>query len=973
MLRIEQLSIVLTLMLLCIQGSVSLAQKDISYWGPDTTLPAPRHLQTYGEILDYNFKHVDQFMSTDILADRNPNVTRREQFDGQNLDVVANKDDFYLIRAEMEDARVPYPNEIKSLFDIHKEVGAHYEATGEVIVGVCDYDYEEIKQDAKDNGDIFWDGYQVKFQGGKDPFNMLEQKNTFVMLPLLSDIATDGWVTFNFSLEHIYTNLDDHIDHIAVDFGDGNGFVNLIIGQSYSVYYPEPGEHELTMMVNYVNRGYKQVKGLFVTRVKAIIIENDCGDGIIVNDGIQYVELPQAHLNVNVPEVIENEKNDFGMVEARAGIWFGCGDPCVVDKPFIIVTGYGPDIGKKNIWSDEPTKNLYSHFNGILGLDAETKATRGMPNGTNLLYKLRNEGYDIIILEFLNGVDYPQNHAAAVMRLIELVNQEKDNNGSMHENILMGQSMGGISSRIALARWEKERMAANSSPFVHHECRTWINWEGEMQGATIPMGIQLYAKFLTSEVPEHIVLSWFQNIQVANAFQQFIDVFLFDEALNNPAAQSILTYHVSMNDQANDPILYRHPKYLALFAQMDELGYPQHVRRVAIADGSSTVERPLGLDRDANGNALNTCLMDLFGYIPIVKGKLRVRINTGELLQSKTIFRGWFTIRGASVGSALKNVKKIYPKAEYDAPAAYERFYKKFVLGVAKYGLKGCKVPDYRAPFVPTTSVFDVQDDYSLDYGYNCFENLFFLESGEFDPNESKGYPHNNPNEQYPYAKTPFDACFANQKNTLHNQNPGSDLASFILDEVAPFERFIQKKNFSSLPVEYESLIEARESLTIGSSVTQSVRIGEVILGENTKALYRAPRVKVRDGVHIMEGASLVMKSEAPLNVDCIQLLDSKRGYHANAITPSNKVEHESLINAFAVFPNPTQGILRLEAPDNYPYRVEVRDLTGRLLTTSYSEGSTQLTLEHSSGLFFINVLDEKSNQTIYSTKVIKL
>jgi hypothetical protein len=970
-------------MLLCTQGSVSLAQKDINYWGPDTTLPAPRHLQTYGDILDYNFKYVDQFMSTDILADRNPNTTRKAEFDGQNLDVVANKDDFYFIRAEMEDARVPYPDEIKSLFDIHKEVEAHYEATGEVIVGVCDYDYEEIKQEAKDNGDIFWDAYQVKFQGGKDPFNMLEQKNTFVMLPLISEVATDGEVTFNFSREHIYTNLDDHIDHIAVDFGDGNGFVNLIFGQSYTVYYPEHGEHELTMMVNYVNRGYKQVKGIFSTRASATIIEVECGGEIPIHNNIQYVELPQAQFDVNVPEVIENKKNDLGIVKARAGIWFGCGDPCVLDKPFIIISGYGPNIGKKNIWSHDPTKNLYSHYNGILGIDAQTSATAGMPNGTNLLYKLRNEGFDIVILEFLNGVDYPQNHAAATMRLIELVNLEKDNNGSMHENILMGQSMGGITSRIALARWEKERMAANSDPFVHHECRTWINWEGEMQGATIPMGIQLYAKYLTDDLPFYLSMVLLQNVMVGGTVNiaafitdYLVDIHLFYEAINNPAAMSILTYHLEMNGQNNDDQLYRHPLYLSLFAQLEQLGYPEQVRRVAIADGSSTVQRPLGLKRDANGNAINTCLMDFIGFIPYHSTKFRLRVNTGELLQSKTVFRGWLAINGIPVITALKNVKKMYTKAEYDAPGSYERFYKSFVAILADPNPLSCSAKNYRAPFVPTTSVFDVQDDHSLDYGYDILNNLLFTAPGSTDPEFARGYPHNNLQATSSNSNlTPFHSVFANEFNELHNQNPGSDLASFILRETSPQHLFLQNREIlGTYP--YNSKFEASGSITVGKDVTYESPEGEFVLRNGLVSIIQSPRNLLKTGSLIKSGAHVRIKSTERANNDCIALQSAQQksnGTFAEFEKTKPKTISDQMVH-LTVYPNPGIGVFHIEVSDIFMGgSLKATDITGRtILEQQITSNSIVLRESNLPNMVFLTASTSNKSKT-QSVKLIIL
>lgn len=89
-------------------------------------------------------------------------------------------------------------------------------------------------------------------------------------------------------------------------------------------------------------------------------------------------------------------------------------------------------------------------------------------------------GYDLIFLDFHDGVDYIQRNALVLEELLDLVNTTKDCNGD--DIVVIGASMGGQIARYALTKMESENK--------HHGVRTYVSFDSPQQGAVVPMGVQ---------------------------------------------------------------------------------------------------------------------------------------------------------------------------------------------------------------------------------------------------------------------------------------------------------------------------------------------------------------------------------------------------------------------------------------------------------------------------------------------------
>jgi len=167
--------------------------------------------------------------------------------------------------------------------------------------------------------------------------------------------------------------------------------------------------------------------------------------------------------------------------ELQYTIKYGCQEGKLL-KPFIVVAGWGThiDIAKINNLLDWPTS-----------LREWAKST----NKAGFIEELHEQAYDMIMAKF-----YPPNasilkNAMLLEQLIREVNIEKMANGSYEENIICGYSAGALCIKHTLLAMEKKYLD-NWAPDHHHHTKLLISYDGENQGANIPLGLQHHVKYL---------------------------------------------------------------------------------------------------------------------------------------------------------------------------------------------------------------------------------------------------------------------------------------------------------------------------------------------------------------------------------------------------------------------------------------------------------------------------------------------
>ena len=149
-------------------------------------------------------------------------------------------------------------------------------------------------------------------------------------------------------------------------------------------------------------------------------------------------------------------------------------------KPFIISEGYNlydiaPELRKCN----NPNNDIEEFFNNI---DRNFRNSQGIITG-NFRTNLLNAGYDIVYIDNARGTDDIVRNAQLFEAAVRWVNQSKVSGLSGQQNVVMGQSMGGLVSRYGLADMVKR---GNDNPHT----RLLVLHDSPQRGANNPVGLQ---------------------------------------------------------------------------------------------------------------------------------------------------------------------------------------------------------------------------------------------------------------------------------------------------------------------------------------------------------------------------------------------------------------------------------------------------------------------------------------------------
>lgn len=279
------------------------------------------------------------------------------------------------------------------------------------------------------------------------------------------------------------------------------------------------------------------------------------------------------------------------------------------------------------------------------GFDPDNGRTHGdMYNmiGYGIAGTMRDEGYDIITLDFDDGAGRIEQNAMLMVKLIDFLD------GSMqpgYDMTVVGPSMGGLVARYALAYMESDGRDHNTGLF--------ISLDTPHLGANVPLGNQYMVRYFGEN---------------SDASQ------LLEEQLYTPASRQMLIYHESAHpgvvgslyDSYNNTLMVDGPRHDTLrdafiLALEDVGGYPQNLRMVAIANG------------DGYGTGQN-----------LTEGQLMVKYNTNSTLLTlaaethalqggnvyNTIFEGLMDIIGSPHHQYVVQVRSVLP---YDtAPGGYK-------------------------------------------------------------------------------------------------------------------------------------------------------------------------------------------------------------------------------------------------------------------------------------------------------------
>ncbi|WP_158447888.1 T9SS type A sorting domain-containing protein [Aquimarina longa] len=351
-------------------------------------------------------------------------------------------------------------------------------------------------------------------------------------------------INFELKSENYLSGFYKKESEVFIDFADGRGV------QKYN-------SSQGVIPVNYTDFGEKLIR----------VYRNATLNGVSMKIGSSFIITIKANNTENSTTVLKStispkssETKTGSIIKNYGGhAHLYLGNDKVFDKPIIIVQGFDP-IG--TITVDEQRKK-YSNFE------------KG----------LRNNNYDIVYLIFNNTNLSLQDNTNVVKDLIQQINSKKQRN---FESIVIGESMGGLLSRMALKQLENES--------YDHRVGLYVSFDAPHQGANLPPGIQYLFKDImesrtVSDISSRIGIIDRTIIDITNfvispftedRIPQLRDVLKINmahkalAALNSVAAKSMLVRHISTDGYFN-----------AAQNNLKRLGYPSNSRNIALINGSN--------------------------------------------------------------------------------------------------------------------------------------------------------------------------------------------------------------------------------------------------------------------------------------------------------------------------------------------------------------------------------------------------
>jgi hypothetical protein len=346
---------------------------------------------------------------------------------------------------------------------------------------------------------------------------------TSFFVSLSEEMIRSKEVHFVISEQSLWTNM---AGSFMVDFDDGNGWMNWDWDSPKVVFYDNEWVDRLIRFR--FNTGSEIL-------VSASLLKGNAVHGCDL--------LPHSPPWMEDPELPWRIDADYEGSSVAGNAYTLWSDDGVLDKPFVFVEGIDFNLQQ---WDGQLGDFGWCQFMGHDEVNYPMLA-----QSAQMVDSLREMGYDLVLLDFVDGAADIRRNAALLKHLIQLCNAYKE---GQHQLIVAGASMGGQVARVALAEMERDGL--------DHCAGVYISWDSPHQGAHIPLSIQTAIDFLAPFSAE------------AEAFK--------NGALLRPAAQQMLIH------QYFDPMgSYMNPSAFHSFQMyMDEISMPRKTINWAIANGS---------------------------------------------------------------------------------------------------------------------------------------------------------------------------------------------------------------------------------------------------------------------------------------------------------------------------------------------------------------------------------------------------
>jgi hypothetical protein len=462
-----------------------------------------------------------------------------------------------------------------------------YKSNKAFPIGILDITFNKIKKSALENGELIEDP-DFLFDNGATDQSYSEHRAVAVSC-LNHNMSGDE---INFYLGDFFNftnNKTQNLDDIEIDFDDGGGYRKVNFNEVTSVRYSSrSGFLNIKVKLHFSNKvtGEKEVlyanSSVFRTG-SATVPETDRSPVEKRAMGIGNASYYPAPVYIDT-KVCRPCGNSFCCIEKSVlSIHHSLIEYHVLysdenkekDKlrrPLIICDGFDP--------GDRRSFDQYRFGPGsLLQKEKDYRGLRQLLNGdpspwysnkpsAKLIDRLNQDGYDIVIVNFLDGAgDIRKNAGVNGLRgfFNDVINGPDFRDHKTEEITLIGPSMGGLITRHSLTNMEKND--------EEHFVKNWISFDAPQKGANIPLGLQYAINFLSKIKTGGVPV--FKKAKASFVAGK--------ESLNSVAAKQLLKQHYSTNSYMGNPT----SDYVSLYSELSNLGYPEISRNFAISNGGN--------------------------------------------------------------------------------------------------------------------------------------------------------------------------------------------------------------------------------------------------------------------------------------------------------------------------------------------------------------------------------------------------
>ncbi len=241
------------------------------------------------------------------------------------------------------------------------------------------------------------------------------------------------------------------------------------------------------------------------------------------------------------------------LVHSRSGearmYHFSPTEDSVIRKPVVFVEGYDPNPNQEPMRYGSIGANLRGgHIPKSNYLDT-TNAYQQLIGFKHLADSILALGFDLIIVDFKNGAEEIEANAQALASCLGYLSSLPTKSADI---LLIGASMGGLTSRYALKKLEDAR--------IRHCVGTWVSFDSPHLGANIPINYQALLRYL--------------------GYGSYTSEKKFNENVMVPAAMQMLVNHI---DTLGSAVQVRQKWHQKQF----QTGFPQKTKNVAITNGAT--------------------------------------------------------------------------------------------------------------------------------------------------------------------------------------------------------------------------------------------------------------------------------------------------------------------------------------------------------------------------------------------------